>query len=197
MHHKTLKDDNGKVLKDKEGNKITKPVYSFEKNEDKIAKDRAKAGYFASVAYKVEGDALQHLKTYKLRDEQEKYFFTMKDLCHFDTVKKSNELSRKGGLFIMFVGLIVMSYIKWKWGTNNKLKEKYTSIESVFKTMQPIRYVNGNGTYHMTQFTSEQVEICKTFGIEPPIECLNATDHKKLLREQQPKKKRGCPKKLK
>ena len=72
VHHKTLKDDNGKVLKDKEGNKITKPVYSFEKNEDKIAKDRAKAGYFASVAYKVEGDALQHLKTYKFRDEQEK-----------------------------------------------------------------------------------------------------------------------------
>ncbi len=188
-----LRDASGKALKDEHGVKQFREMASFVQDEDAIRKVRARAGYFSSLAFKFKGDALAHLKAYRLRDEQEKYFYSMKDFCHFDTVKNSNELARVGGLFIMFVGLILVSHIKSVWSRSEILKKKYHSTLSLYNAMMPIRYVDGTDrTYHITSFTSEQVEICREFGIEPPPECLNATDRKARERAQNPKK-RGRP----
>ncbi|WP_406041826.1 hypothetical protein [Succinimonas sp.] len=188
-----LRDASGKALKDEHGVKQFREMASFVQDEDAIRKVRARAGYFSSLAFKFKGDALAHLKAYRLRDEQEKYFYSMKDFCHFDTVKNSNELARVGGLFIMFVGLIIVSHIKSVWSRSESLKKKYHSTLSLYNAMMPIRYVDGTDrTCHITSFTSEQVEICREFGIEPPPECLNATDRKARERAQNPKK-RGRP----
>lgn len=75
--------------------------------EDVITKQRAIAGYFSSVSYKVEGDAIEQYRLYILRDEQEKYFEGMKDQLGFKMQRNWREDTKTGRLFILFIGLIL------------------------------------------------------------------------------------------
>lgn len=161
-------------------------------NDKKIAKDKAMAGFFSSVSYKVEGDAMQQYSLYVLRDEQEKYFESMKDQLGFNMQRNWSEDGKTGRLFILFVGLILQTEIRSVWKKN--LKKEYPSSIDVLHEMIPIRYVEyEDGSSHITGFTGPQVNICRTFSVPIPEDCLSV-NQKVQLNRQQLGRKRGRPK---
>ena len=61
--------------------------------------------------------APQALAHYKLRDEQEKYFQQMKTEMCSDRQRNWSEDGKTGRLFVLFVGLVIGSYIRHIWKT--------------------------------------------------------------------------------
>lgn len=146
-------------------------------NEKAIDKSKATAGFFASISYKVDGDALSQYKLYVMRDEQEKYFEAMKDQLGFDVQGNWSEDGKTGRLFILFIALIMRSEIRAVWG--ERLRKRYPSSLDVLQEMFPIRFVEyDDGSTHVTSFTTPQAEICQAFSIPIPEDCLS--NHQKV-----------------
>lgn len=157
-YHKLYRNENGAIV--------------FARNEDKVRKEESRCGYFSSVSFKTDLDAIGALRAYRLRDEQEKYFEHMKDQMGFHTQQNSSETGKAGRLFILFVGLILTSHVRNVWWSTD-MKDIYNSSLDMVDELEPIRFSEyTDGTVHMTSFTAKQVQICDAFGIEPPLDCL-------------------------
>ena len=175
-----------KVTCDKDGFLVAVP------NEKKITKIKATAGFFSSLSYEVEGNAIRQYEYYKLRDEQEKYFESMKDQLGFSLQRNWSEDGKTGRLFILFVGLIMQSEIRSVW--ERELKNEYPSSVDVLHEMVPIRFVEyENGRTHVTGFTRKQAHICQTFGIPIPEDCLSESQ-KAAIDRAKAHRGRGRPK---
>lgn len=161
---------------------------SIEENENAIRKARSVCGFFSSVTYKAEGDAISMLKAYKTRDEQEKYFEQMKDQMDFHTQDCSSQDGKAGREFILFVGLILSSVVRNTWRQSAELRKEFKTSLSILDEMADIRWVQyGDGEEHLTSFLSKQVEICKAYGIDVPPECLSSTERLSEERKKNPK----------
>ena len=142
-------------------------------NEKVISKAKDTAGFFASVSYKVDGDAREQLELYALRDEQEKYFEEMKDQLGFNMQNNWSEDGKTGRLFILFIGLIMRSQLRHVW--SEKLREEYPSSIDVLHEMLPIRYITySDGSSSVTGFTTPQMEISMAFSLPIPQDCLSS-----------------------
>ena len=52
----------------------------------------------------------------------------------------------------------------------------YDTSLTMIDELEAIRYTEySNGTSHITTFTAKQVNICLSFGIIPPLECVPAS----------------------
>ena len=168
---------------------------SIKENEKAIRKARAVCGFFSSVTYKAEGDAISMLKAYKTRDEQEKYFEQMKDQMDFHTQDCSSQDGKAGREFILFVGLILSSTVRNTWKQSTKLRKEFKTSLSILDEMADIRWIQyGDGEEHLTSFLSKQVEICKAYGIDVPPECLSSTERQSEERKKNPKRPGRKPK---
>ena len=162
-------------------------------NSDKVKKEYARCGFFASCMYKMDITAKDAYKTYLSRDEQEKSFFGLKDDINADKQECSSEEGQIGRLFIFFVANILVSTAKRVW--KESLSDNYDSYDEVLDTMESIRFIQFPDQAHMTCFNTEQLEICKAFGVEVPTECLPATAKELLRKKLYPKKRGRKPKK--
>ena len=159
-------------------------------DEKAVAKARATCGFFSSVTYKAPGNALEMLRTYRTRDEQEKYFEQMKDQMDFHTQDCSSEDGKAGREFILFVGLILSSYVRNTWRHSAELREQFSTSLSVLDEMADIRWVRyDDGEEHITSFMQKQIDICKAYGITVPAECLPAAAKKAEERKTHPRKR--------
>lgn len=141
--------------------------------EEKQRKEKARCGFFASVCYKVNRDALGCLKWYKTRDEHEKNHNQMKNQSLFYNQRNSTQDGKDGRSLIMFVGLIPISLLTEAWKTQGTMKDDYESAYDMLDEMESIRYVeHADGTTSLTNFTSKQVMICEACGVTPPYECI-------------------------
>ena len=142
-------------------------------NEKMVSKAKNIAGFFASVSYKVDGDAKEQLALYALRDEQEKYFEEMKDQLGFNMQNNWSEDGKTGRLFILFIGLILRSQLRHVW--SEKLRKEYPSSIDVLHEMLPIRYIEyPDGSSSVTGFTTPQMEISMAFSLPIPKDCLSS-----------------------
>lgn len=161
-------------------------------NEKKVQKENAVAGFFSSISYKIDGGVFDHYEYYLLRDEQEKYFESMKDQLGFNMQRNWSEGGKTGRLFILFIGLIIQSEIRSVW--KNKLKDDYPSSIDVLHEMVPVRYVEyEDGSTHITGFTTPQVKICRAMDIPIPEDCLSV-NQKAMIDRAKAGRKRGRPK---
>ncbi|MDR1508997.1 MAG: transposase, partial [Synergistaceae bacterium] len=96
---------------------VTRIIESYAQDEKKIAKTRNLAGFFAITTQKVDYSAMETYKHYRLRDEQEKCFQQMKGQLGFDTQQNRSEEGKTGRLLILFVSLMLTSYIRHIWKT--------------------------------------------------------------------------------
>ena len=168
---------------------------SITENEKAVRKARAACGFFSSVTYKAKGDALDMLRAYKTRDEQEKYFEQMKDQMDFHTQDCSSQDGKAGREFILFVGLILSSTVRNTWKQSAELRKQFKTSLSILDEMQDIRWIRyDNGDEHITSFLSQQVDICKAYGIKVPDECLPSAARKAEERKNNPKKRGPKPK---
>jgi transposase len=168
----------------------TRIIKSYERDEKKIAKARRLAGFFAITTQKLDFDAMETYSHYRLRDEQEKYFQQMKGRLGFDKQQNWSEEGKTGRLLILFISLMLTSYIRHIWKTT-ELKNLFESSLDILDEMRPIRCVeHTNRVKVITPFVGAQVDICKAFDVEIPEGCApNYVSKRKF------KRKRGRPRK--
>ncbi len=167
----------------------TRVIRSYKENEKKITKAKRLSGFFAIMTHKLDISAMETFSTYRLRDEQEKYFQQMKTQMVCDRQRNWSEEGKTGRLFILFVGLILSSYIRHVWKTT-ALKDQFSSSLEVLDEMRPIRCIeHTRKAKYITPFVGAQVDICKAFEFAIPPEC--APDY--ISKHKLPKQ-RGRPK---
>ena len=131
---------------------------------------------------------METYRTYRLRDEQEKFFSMMKTQMIYDRQRNWSEEGKNGRLFIAFVSLIMISYIKHIWKTTN-LKKIFPTVYDIILEMRSIRCIeHTNRAKQITALVGSQIDICEAFGIEIPEGCAPT-----CTSPQKPKRKRGRP----
>jgi hypothetical protein len=171
-------------------NPATRKIISYELNENKVAKSRSLSGFFAIMTHGVDFDAMAVFRAYRLRDEQEKYFQQMKDQMVSDRQRNWSEEGKTGRLFILFISLVLSSYVRHIW-KSTRLHELFHSSLDVVDEMRPIRLIeHTNRAKVITPFVGAQVDICEVFGFDIPKGCAPA-----YVSRQKPPRKRGRPSK--
>jgi hypothetical protein len=166
----------------------TRVIKSFEPNVKKIEKARSLSGFFSIMTHGVDYDAMQTFHTYRLRDEQEKYFQQMKDQMVSDRQRNWSEEGKTGRLFILFVSLMLSSYVRHVW-KSTRLHELFSSSLDILDEMRPIRMIeHTNRDKVITPFVGAQVDICEAFGFDIPKGCAPA-----YTSRQRSERKRGRP----
>ena len=170
----------------------TRVIKSIEPNVKKIEKARMLSGFFSIVTHGVDYDAMQAFNVYRLRDEQEKFFQQMKDQMMADRQRNWSEEGKTGRLFILFVSLILSSYVRHVW-KSTRLRELFPSSLDMLDEMRPIRMIeHTNRAKAITPFVGAQLDICEAFGFDVPDGCAPA-----YMSRQKPERKRGRPPKRK
>ena len=168
----------------------TRAIKSYKLNDKKVSKARSLSGFFAIMTHGVDFDAMGAFRAYRLRDEQEKYFQQMKDQMASDRQRNWSEEGKTGRLFILFVSLVLSSYVRYTW-KSTKLRKLFPSSLDVVDEMRPIRLIeHTNRAKAITPFVGAQVDICEAFGFEMPEGCAPA-----YVSRQKPARKRGRPSK--
>lgn len=166
----------------------TRVIESFELNEKKVAKARRFSGFFAIMTHGLDFDAMKTLRTYKLRDEQEKYFGQMKSQMMSNRQRNWSEEGKTGRLLILFVSLILSSYVRHIW-KSTRLYDLFPSSVEILDEMRPIRLIeHTNRAKVVTPFVGAQVDICEVFGVQIPEGC-----SPKYVSPKKPKRRRGRP----
>ena len=172
-----------------------KPIITITRDEKAIQKAKAQCGFFSSVSYKTPGNALEMLQAYRTRDEQEKYFEQMKDQMDFRTQDASSQDGRAGREFILFVGLILSSTVRNTWRRSVQFRKEFKTSLSILDEMADIRWIRySDGEEHLTEFIGPQINICREFGIQVPLECLPSLERKAEQRKMNPGKRGRKPK---
>ncbi|MCL2460835.1 MAG: transposase [Euryarchaeota archaeon] len=166
----------------------TRVIESFELNEKKVTKARSLSGFFAIMTHGVDFDAMKTLRTYQLRDEQEKYFGQMKSQMMSNRQRNWSEEGKTGRLLILFVSLILSSYVRYIW-KSTRLCDLFSSSLDILDEMRPIRLIeHTNRAKVITPFVGAQVDICQEFGIQIPEGC-----SPEYVSRKKPKRRRGRP----
>jgi hypothetical protein len=166
----------------------TMAIKSYVLNENKLEKARRLSGFFAIMTHGVDFGAMEAFNTYSLRDEQEKYFQQMKSQMVADRQRNWSEEGKTGRLFILFVSLILSSWVRYIWKSTD-LYEIFSSSLEILDEMRPIRLIeHTNRAKVITPFVGAQVDICEAFDFDIPEGCAPA-----YTSRQKPKRKRGRP----
>lgn len=157
-------------------------------DDKKLERERLTHGFFSLLTLGLEMDAVSTLRTYALRDEQEKYFEQMKAQMGFATQDNWSEDGKTGRLFILFVGLILASHVRHIWKTT-ELHDCFDSSLAVLDEMRCIRSIEEPGhTATMTPFVGDQLKICEAFGIPVPDGCRPGYVSKRIRQRGRPRK---------
>jgi hypothetical protein len=169
----------------------TMAITSYALDEKKVEKAKRLSGFFAIMTHGVDFGATEAFRTYGLRDEQGKYFQQMKSQMLAGRQRNWSEEGKTGRLFILFVSLILSSWVRHIWESTELYDLFSTSLE-ILDEIRPIRLIeHTNRTKLITPFVGKQVDICEAFGFAIPEGCAPA-----YTSRQKPKPRRGRPAKL-
>jgi transposase len=146
-------------------------IETYELDANKVRRAKKTSGFFAITTHKLDYNPMETYNVYKLRDEQETCFQQMKSQMVADRQRNWSEEGKIGRRFILFVSMIIGSYVRHIW-ESTELSEHFSSSLEVLDEMRSIRCVeNTNRQKHITAFVGDQVRICNTFNFEIPEGC--------------------------
>jgi len=123
-------------------------------------------GYFALLSNEIKdpGDALS---LYRSKDIVEKAFGNLKERLNFRRMQVSSELSLNGKLFVEFIALIYLSYLK-KAMQDAKLFDLWT-MQGLMDELDAIELFEapGHGRF-LGELTEKQENLYMSLGIKPP-----------------------------
>jgi len=123
-------------------------------------------GYFALLSNEVK-DPFEALSLYRSKDIVEKGFGNLKDRLNFRRMHVSSELSLNGKLFVEFVALIYLSYVKKKM-QDNGLFEKWT-LQGLLDELDTIElFESPEHGRLLGEITSKQQNIYEALLVKPP-----------------------------
>ena len=112
-------------------------------------------------------NSITALEIYRNKDVIEKAFGTVKEKQGFRRVLVSNEKSFDGKLFVEYISLILLSYLK-KQMQISKLNRKYT-MEKIFTALDSIEcYELLNKKIRYSEILDKQKKIYWDLGVQPP-----------------------------
>ena len=134
--------------------------------QDAVNRDKRYLGYFTLLGNE-KMDARQALETYRNKDVVEKAFGNLKERLSMRRMLVSSEKSLDGKLFIQFIALIYLSYIK-KRMQEKRLFGTYT-LQEVFDKLDSIEcYENQGREMRVSEVTAKQRQLYLDMGIAPP-----------------------------
>ena len=123
-------------------------------------------GYFALLSNEVK-DPFEALSVYRSKDIVEKGFDNLKERLNFRRMQVSSELALNGKLFVEFVALIYLSYVKKKM-QNAGLFDKWT-LQGLLDELDVIELFEAPGHGRILgEITEKQVQLYMALGMEPP-----------------------------
>jgi transposase len=134
--------------------------------EDAMHQAARNYGYFALLSNEV-NDPFEALSLYRSKDIVEKGFGNLKDRLNFRRMQVSSELSLNGKLFVEFIALIYLSYVKKKM-QNAGLFEKWT-LQGLLDDLDTIeRFESPEHGRLLGEITKKQEEIYTALGVALP-----------------------------
>lgn len=144
------------------------PVKGMKIVAKQAAIDEAKKnyGYFALISNEVK-DPVEALDLYRNKDMVEKAFGNLKERLSLRRLLVSSEHSLDGKLFVQFIALIYLSYIK-KAMKENDLFGKYTML-GLLDQLDSIECFGRPGRdLRIGEITSQQQDLFLKLGVTPP-----------------------------
>ncbi len=139
-------------------------TYSFK--EDAIRKAERNYGYFALMSNGIK-DPVEALRIYRLKDLIEKSFGNLKERLSMRRMSVASEENFEGKLFVQFVALQLMSYIKRQMDENG-LFNNYT-MQSLLDELDTIEYHQQPGkTHHLSEITQKQRKLYELMDVPAP-----------------------------
>jgi transposase len=133
---------------------------------EEVAKAKRYFGFFSLVSNETM-DAITALELYRNKDLVEKAFGNLKERLNMRRTLVSSEKSLEGKLFVEFVALIYLSYIK-KQMQNTGLFKDYT-LQTALDKLDVIECFESPGQeLRVGELLEKQKEIYKALGVEPP-----------------------------
>jgi hypothetical protein len=134
--------------------------------EDVMREESKNFGYYALLSNEIK-DPFEALSLYKSKEIVEKAFGNLKERLNFRRMQVSSELSLNGKLFVEFVALIYLSYVK-KAMLDAKLFDKWT-LQSLLDDLDSIELfeVPDHGRL-LGEVTKKQLDTFVALGVSPP-----------------------------
>lgn len=139
-------------------------TYSF--NEEAIRKAEKNFGYFVLMSNGIK-EPVQALKIYRSKDLIEKSFGNLKERLNMRRMEVASEENFEGKLFVQFVALSLMSYIK-KCMDDNGLIKNYT-MQTLLDELDVIEYYQQSGrAHHLSEITEKQQKLYEYMKVKSP-----------------------------
>lgn len=123
-------------------------------------------GYFALLSNEI-NDPFEALSLYRSKDIVEKGFGNLKERLNFRRMQVSSELSLNGKLFVEFIALIYLSYVKKKM-QDAGLFEKWT-MQGLLDELDIIELFEAPEHGRLLgEVTQKQKDLFISLGVEPP-----------------------------
>jgi hypothetical protein len=123
-------------------------------------------GYFAVLSNGVK-DPLEALEIYRSKDLIEKAFGNLKERLNMRRMSVSSEENLEGKLFVQFVALIYLSYIKKAMSDNNLFKD-YT-LQDLLDELDVIeRFEQPGHKPRVGEITQKQAHLYACLGVDTP-----------------------------
>ena len=131
-----------------------------------IDEARKNFGFFVLLSNGIK-DPVEAINIYKSKDMIEKSFSNLKDRLNMRRTSVSSEENLEGKIFIQFIGLIYLSYVKQamdKAGLfkNYTMQELFDELDVIEKYQQP------GGAAYFGEITEKQRGLFASLGFDPP-----------------------------
>ena len=134
--------------------------------QDVIDKTKENYGYFALLSNEIK-DPIKALEIYRNKDVIEKAFGNLKDRLGLRRFAVSSELSLDGKLFVEFIALIFLSYLK-KMIQDKKLHKNYT-MQEVLDELDVIQcFEQPNCKLRVGEVTKKQEKLFEQMEVSSP-----------------------------
>lgn len=138
----------------------------IEANQDAIDIAEKNFGYFALMSNSIK-DAMEALKIYRTKDLIEKAFGDLKERLNMRKESVASEEALEGKLFIQFIALIHVCYIK-KVMDEKKLFQSYT-LDTLLDELDIIEFYQHPAQKHtMGEITGKQKQLYEAMGVPLP-----------------------------
>jgi transposase len=134
--------------------------------EEGIIEAKKNYGYFALLSNEIK-EPLEALEIYRNKDLVEKAFGNLKERLNFSRTAVSSDQSLDGKLFVEFIALIYLSYIKKKMQDKN-LFNKYTMHELLDEFDIIECFEQPGHDLRVGEVTKRQSELYEAMEIAPP-----------------------------
>jgi len=124
------------------------------------------SGFFALISNSVK-EPLNALDIYRSKDVVEKAFGNLKERLNMRRTSVSSEENLDGKLFVQFVALIYLSYLKKQMADNNLFKN-YTTQELLDELDVIEQFEQPGRKRRIGEITTKQLNLYKCMGVNSP-----------------------------